>query len=221
MNEVYKKLLEIQTGLKAPKWQENTFGHYNYRSCEDILEAVKPLLKEQNCALVICDSIEHIGERYYICAEASLIDTETGDKVSNKAYAREEENKKGMDGSQITGASSSYARKYALNGLFAIDDAKDADTDGFRKQTNGPTKAEQTADSEKADEINEGFSPDKVNPPKAATPEQVKMIAELCFETGTQEKIIFQTYKKNSLDALEFGQAEQAIRRLKNRAEAV
>lgn len=219
--EVYKKLLEIQTGLKAPKGQENTFGHYNYRSCEDILEAVKPLLKDQNCALVICDGIEHIGERYYICAEASLIDTETGDKVSNKAYAREEESKRGMDGSQITGASSSYARKYALNGLFAIDDAKDADTDGFRKQTNGPTKAEQAADSKKADEINKGFDTEKVEPPKTATPEQVRMIAELCFKTGTQEKIIFQTYKKKSIDALEFDQAEQVIRRLKDKGEAV
>ena len=216
--EVYKKLLEIQTGLKAPKGQENTFGHYTYRSCEDILEAVKPLLKDQNCALVICDGIEHIGERYYICAEASLIDTETGDKVSNKAYAREEESKRGMDGSQITGASSSYARKYALNGLFAIDDAKDADTDGFRKQTNGPTKAEQAADSKKADEINDKFAPKKT---EKASEDQVKEIQETCFATGYEEAKILKAFHVESLSDLTSIAAENILKKLNERANAV
>ena len=124
---IYEKLLNIQVELKAPKSQRNNFGKYNYRSCEDILEAVKPLLKKEKCTLIINDEIEQIENRYYIRAVATLIDVETGEKIGTSAYAREEESKKGMDGSQVTGASSSYARKYALNGLFAIDDTKDSD----------------------------------------------------------------------------------------------
>lgn len=125
-----EKLLNIQKELKAPKNQRNTFGNYNYRSCEDILEAVKPLLVENQCILQITDTLEYIGERYYIKATAVLSDYE-GNSILNTAYAREEESKKGMDGAQITGSSSSYARKYALNGLFLIDDTKDADSDEY------------------------------------------------------------------------------------------
>lgn len=126
---IYEKLETIQTKLKAPKNQMNTYAGFNYRSCEDILEAVKPLLQETKTTLTITDKIEIIGTRYYVKATATLIDTENeNQKIDNSAYAREEETKKGMDASQITGACSSYARKYALNGLFAIDDNKDADT---------------------------------------------------------------------------------------------
>ena len=121
-----EKLLEIQQKLKAPKNQKNSFGGYNYRSCEDILEAVKPLLKEQGLLLRLDDELVQIGERYYIKATAIISDGK--EEIRNTSYAREEETKKGMDGSQITGASSSYARKYALNGLFLIDDVKDSDT---------------------------------------------------------------------------------------------
>lgn len=124
----FKKLINIQQKLKAPKGQYNNFGKYAYRSCEDILEAVKPILAEEQCALILQDDIVFIGERYYIRAKAVLYD-ENGEIIAeNSAYAREEAEKKGMDGSQITGASSSYARKYALNGLFGIDDNKDSDT---------------------------------------------------------------------------------------------
>ena len=126
--EIYKKLMGIQTKLKAPKSQRNSFGNYNYRSCEDILEAVKPLLDEFKVALTIKDEIILIGERYYIKATATLIDIDTGDTTETSAYARESAEKRGMDSSQVTGATSSYARKYALNGLFAIDDNKDADS---------------------------------------------------------------------------------------------
>ena len=119
------KLLKIQNELKAPKNQKNTFGGYNYRSCEDIFEAVKPLLTKENLLLRMNDELVQIGDRYYIKATAIL--TDGNEVIENTAYAREEENKKGMDGSQITGASSSYARKYALNGLFLIDDVKDSD----------------------------------------------------------------------------------------------
>lgn len=142
---IYEKLLNIQTELKAPKGQFNSYGGYKYRSCEDILEAVKPLLKKYNCTLIIFDEIVHVGERYYIKATACLYDEENKENTANIAYAREDENKKGMDGSQITGTASSYARKYALNGLFLIDDTKDADTDEHAKQTGAEPKEEKKA----------------------------------------------------------------------------
>lgn len=129
------KLLAIQTELKAPKGQYNSFGKYNYRSCEDILEAVKPHLKKNKCTLQIDDELVNIGDRYYVKATAILMDLESGAMISNNAYAREAESKSGMDASQITGTASSYARKYALNGLFLIDDTKDADTDEFVEKT--------------------------------------------------------------------------------------
>lgn len=137
---IYEKLSNIQNELKAPKSQFNKFGGYKYRSCEDILEAVKPICKKNETTLVISDTLENIGDRYYIKATATLYNNEPDkngaiQKIENTAYAREEESKKGMDGSQITGTASSYARKYALNGLFNIDDTKDADTDEFTKQT--------------------------------------------------------------------------------------
>ena len=121
-----KELTTIQARLKAPKINKNTFGGYNYRKCEDILEAAKPIYTELNCALFITDEIVSVGDRIYVKATATLTNAE-GQCVSCSAYAREEETKKGMDMAQITGSASSYARKYALNGLFAIDDTKDPD----------------------------------------------------------------------------------------------
>lgn len=126
--DIYKKLLNVQSKLKAPKSQYNSFGKYHYRNCEDILEAVKPLCKANNAVTYLTDEIVMIGNRYYVKATACFVDVESGENVSVCAFAREEETKKGMDGSQVTGASSSYARKYALNGLFDIDDTKDIDT---------------------------------------------------------------------------------------------
>lgn len=125
---IYSKLISIQNELKAPKNQYNSFGKYNYRNCEDILEALKPILKKYDCTLIIADDICNINDRFYVKAKAILFDCETGESVTSSAYAREEETKKGMDGSQVTGASSSYARKYCLNGLLLIDDTKDADS---------------------------------------------------------------------------------------------
>jgi hypothetical protein len=141
---MHEKLLKIQSELKAPKSQFNSFGKYKYRSCEDILEAVKPLLAREGLTLTLSDEMEAIGNRNYVKATATLTSPETSrfvspvtgttitdailrEEVKVTAYAREEEVKKGMDGSQITGAASSYARKYALNGLFLIDDAHDSD----------------------------------------------------------------------------------------------
>ena len=139
---VYEKLIAIQSELKAPKSQYNNFGKYAYRNCEDILESLKPLLKEHKSTIYISDEIVTVLERFYVKATVTFIDVETGEKIINTAYAREEEDKKGMDGSQVTGASSSYARKYALNGMFAIDDTKDSDF------TNTTTKGDNTGLSE-------------------------------------------------------------------------
>lgn len=139
---IYEKLLSIQTELKAPKSQYNEFGGYNYRNCEDIAEALKPLLKQHNATVLLTDEIENIGDRFYVRATATFIDIESGEKVTVSALAREELSKKGMDGSQVTGASSSYARKYALNGLFCIDDTKDSDTLNNSKEYTAPPKAQ-------------------------------------------------------------------------------
>ena len=125
---VYEKLMQVQTQLKAPKGQFNTFGNYKYRSCEDILEGLKPLLAEVKATLTLTDKILQIGERFYIEATAIFTDTELGAKVEVSGLARENATQKGMNDAQITGSVSSYARKYSLNGLFCIDDTKDADT---------------------------------------------------------------------------------------------
>jgi len=126
MKNLIEKLIQVQSELKAPKGQFNNFGKYKYRNCEDILESVKPLLKKHNLFLYISDDIGEISGRYYVTSKVSV--TDGVDTLSVNGVAREEESKKGMDGSQVSGASSSYARKYALNGLFAIDDTKDSDT---------------------------------------------------------------------------------------------
>ena len=130
--EFNEKLREVQTQIKAPKNLYNTFGKYKYRNAEGILEAVKPFLGKYNLCLTLGDEIVQVGERYYIKATATLYDGAGSRSVSVSAYAREAALKKGMDDSQITGTASSYARKYALNGLFLLDDTKDADTDENR-----------------------------------------------------------------------------------------
>lgn len=138
-----KELIAIQSELKAPKSQFNKFGGYKYRNAEGILEAVKPLLNKQKCTLTITDDIVMVGNRIYVKATAT-IKNEKGECETTTGWAREEETKKGMDGSQITGASSSYARKYALNGLFAIDDNADSDTtnDGQHQEAQQQTQAQ-------------------------------------------------------------------------------
>lgn len=132
LSNIYEKLRNAQVELKAPKNQYNSFGKYKYRNAEDIMEAVKPINQKHGLTLTISDEIAAVGNRVYVKATATL--TDGTDIIVNCAYAREEESKKGMDGSQVTGASSSYARKYALNGLYLIDDTKDADTDEQRNE---------------------------------------------------------------------------------------
>ena len=159
-----EELIAIQSELKAPKSQFNKFGGYKYRKAEDILEAVKPLLNKQKCTLTITDDIEMVGNRIYVKATAT-IKNKKGEFETTTGWAREEESKKGMDGSQITGASSSYARKYALNGLFAIDDNADSDTtnDGQHQAAQQQTQTQQPADQQTAspqyhpNDLNEGL----------------------------------------------------------------
>lgn len=143
MKELIKKLCEIQSELKAPKNQYNSFGEYKYRSCEDILEALKPLTCSRGLVLTISDDVVLVGERYYVKATATITDGEHS--ISNSAFAREMFEKKKMDDAQITGAASSYARKYALNGLLCIDDTKDADA-----TNNGVDEIKNEVKSEKA-----------------------------------------------------------------------
>lgn len=155
-----KELIAIQSELKAPKSQFNKFGGYKYRKAEDILESVKPLLNKQKCTLTITDDIVMVGNRIYVKATAT-IKNEKGECETTTGWAREEETKKGMDGSQITGASSSYARKYALNGLFAIDDNADTDTtnDGQHQEAQQQTQTQQPASSQyHPSDLNEGLA---------------------------------------------------------------
>jgi len=152
MSNIYTSLRNIQAELKAPKSQFNSFGKYNYRNAEDILEAVKPLLVKHNLTMTITDDIVFVGERYYIKATVSLFDEELIE-VRVSAFAREEETKKGMDSSQITGSASSYARKYALNGMFAIDDTKDSDT----TNTHGKEEKPKLITVEQSKELREAY----------------------------------------------------------------
>lgn len=163
----YQKLLKVQLELKVPKNQFNKFGGYNFRNCEDILAAVKPIASKYSVVVVCNDELVMIGDRYYIKATARFIDCENAEisEIDNYGYAREEETKKGMDGSQVTGACSSYARKYALNGLLGIDDVKDSDT------TN-------KGDNDKP----------KTTQPKLKKEEKVKLLIEKLTEQGTLEK---------------------------------
>ena len=189
---VREKLLAVQAELKAPKGQTNSFGKYKYRSCEDILESVKPLLKKYNATLVISDSLELIGERYYIKATATFQDVETDGIIENTAYARESAEKKGMDDSQITGTASSYARKYALNGLFLLDDTKDADTDEYHEQTHG--KKSEADNTEAFDK-----SCDEIGNMKIAKM-KVDIIRSKCKECGTDEASVLNRYGLNSME---------------------
>lgn len=142
-NNIYSRLQAVQMELKAPKDQYNNFGKYSYRSCEDILEVVKPLCQKQGLLLSLTDEIVEMGGRNYIKSIARVIEMETGKDFFTVAFAREDETKKGMDGSQISGCASSYARKYALNGLFCIDDTKDVDTLDNRSEVQLATQKQQ------------------------------------------------------------------------------
>ncbi|EBI7488733.1 ERF family protein [Salmonella enterica subsp. enterica serovar Carrau] len=170
MAGLIQKLINIQSSLNAPKNQYNSFGKYHYRSCEDIMAALKPLLKQEGVLQYITDEVVLIGNRFYVKSTVTLTDGESS--ISNAAFAREEETKKGADGSQITGSASSYARKYALNGMYNIDDSKDADTDEHKQQQNA-APAKQTKSS-----------------PSSHAPEQVlKAFTEAAMQKNTVEEL--------------------------------
>lgn len=201
---IYEKLNNIQTELKAPKGQLNTFANYRFRSCEDILEAVKPFLSATKTALTLNDQIVLIGERYYVQATAILYDCEVEDsKICNISYAREEESKKGSDQSQVTGASSSYARKYALNGLFAIDDTKDSDA----TNTHGKD-ADTQADIPKTE---------RVDTERRITPVEAQAVKDLAENVGANVKEMLTYYKVDSLDDLKLAQWVHATKQLEKK----
>ena len=199
---LYGRLRCVQRDLKAPKNQYNSFGKYRYRSCEDILEGVKPILQEYGCTIVLSDTIEQIGDRFYVKATATFFDCDTGESVSNTAYARESDDKKGMDASQITGTASSYARKYALNGLLLIDDTKDADTDENRNEAIGRTKSEAAKKAmatrrEKDDEI--------IN--KVISEKDANVLRELMKKKGIDPSLKFKGKEISELTNEEWVQA--------------
>ena len=175
--------MRIQTEIKAPKNLYNSFGKYKYRNAEGICEAMKPYLQKEGCALTLDDEIVEKGGRVYVMATAKLIDCETGDYHSVSAYARESFEKKGMDDSQITGTASSYARKYALNGLFLLDDTKDADTDEYKKQIDEKNREEE--DRKKTEEIGNMIISDV----------KVKILHKRCADEGVDESKILSLYK--------------------------
>lgn len=164
---IKEKLLKVQVELKAPKNQRNNFGGYNYRSCEDILEAVKPLLEKNGIILTISDDIIQIGEKYFVKSVATVQDIETEETITNQAFAEIGEHK-GMSSEQTTGTCSSYCRKYCLNGLFLIDDTKDADTEEYQKQTEKKatekqiTILEEKCTDEEIEKIYEKYKIDKL-----------------------------------------------------------
>ena len=183
-----QKLQKVQQEMKAPKNLYNKFGGYSYRSAEGILEAFKPYGEKYGMALIISDELKEAGGFVYIQATATIYDTETGASMSNQAAAREATEKKGMDASQISGTASSYARKYALNGLLLLDDTKDADTDEFHQQT---TRTEKTG---------------------GITPQQLGKIKAEMLRTGVQEAAICKRYGAAKLEELTAEQAEAAIK---------
>lgn len=188
---VYEKLAAVQRELKAPKGQFNSCGKYKYRSCEDILEALKPVLSKNGCAVVLSDSVEQVGDRFYICATATITDYETHEQVHNTAFAREDTDKKGMDGSQITGTASSYARKYALNGLFLIDDTKDADTDAYHEQTTGEKHKEEP----------------KIAAATAKANEVKKLLVKISGDKTIAQQVWNEQYKKDAGDIVKMNAA--------------
>jgi hypothetical protein len=197
---MFKRLSALQAELKAPKGQFNKFGNYNYRSCEDILEAVKPLLVKHNLALTVSDTIEQVSDRYYVKATATIHDPDSDKSIASTAYAREPLDVKGMSDSQITGAASSYARKYALNGLLLIDDTKDADSNEARNEADARAKRQQARKN-----------PDAVEPKnEKITEKEVQVLISMCARAGKDVATIFPKGVEN-LTASQYVQATQTL----------
>ncbi len=187
--EFLEKLQKIQFEMKAPKNLYNSFGKYKYRNAEGILEAFKPYGEKYKVVLTVSDEIVERGDRVYVKTNAMLTDCESEKFITNSAFAREAEEKKGMDESQITGTASSYARKYALNGLFLLDDTKDADTDEYKMQTE--------------------------QQPEGITAEQLGFIKTELLRTAIKEETVCKRYKKTKLEELTKDQANNALASLR------
>lgn len=205
MENVYEKLLSVQMELKSPKNQYNKFGSYYYRNCEDILEAVKPLLCKNKMLLTVEDGVLQIGDRYYVKATATIFDCDSSCSVCATAYAREDESVKGMAAAQITGSTSSYARKYALNGLFAIDDSKDSDTEEAKNESNNRENNEIASENTQA-------VPEVSQERRALFDE---MEAEL-LRTGYGTLSVMRTYKVDSLEHLSNLQLKDFLKKIKS-----
>ena len=190
--DIFDCLFKIQQELKAPKDQFNSFGKFKYRSCENILETLKPILKELECVIILSDEVINVGDANYIKATATLRGKDGG-SFSNTAFAREIKDKSGSDHSQLTGTASSYARKYALNGLLAIDDAKDADTDEFRNERNAKENMKATTDLK-------------------ATEKQIKFLQEK-YKGADLEKLL-KAQKIKSLEELSMSKANDLIEKI-------
>lgn len=208
---IYEKLLTLQANLKVPKGQYSDFGGYYYRSCEDITEAAKPLLTEVKAVLLLTDEVVVIGNRTYVKAAAKLIDTESDGVVEVDGYAREDESQKGKDVAQITGSCSSYARKYALNGLFALDDAKDADAMPPAQQ-----QAEKPAGSSQ-DPANSGRAE---KPTAKATSKQLGQLQAMAKQKGVAIDSIVKGYQLAQLQDMTTAQWAQTMNSLRKRADA-
>nr|DAK90351.1 MAG TPA: ERF superfamily protein [Caudoviricetes sp.] len=201
---ITQKLLYVQQNLKAPKNQYNKFGEYHYRSCEDIQEALKPLLAEVKAVLLLSDELQQIGERFYIKASAIFQDAESSEKIINVAYARECDSKPKMDTAQITGSCSSYARKYALNGLFCIDDAKDPDTMDNRAEESGRSQKTAAGGQRGTASGNAG----KVY----VTQAHINTLRTQIARTGAKEAAVCYRYKLQSLQEMTIQQFQAAMK---------
>ena len=209
---VYEKLLTVQTKLKAPKNRVNTFGGFNYRSCEDILEAVKPLLAEVKAIILLKDAVVQVGERYYVYSQAFFYDLESKDgtcnMVSSDAYAREPLEKTKMDPAQVTGTASSYARKYALNGLLLIDDVKDPDTDEYRiEQDAKVTKIDKKKKSAPAEPETSGLD-------EFVTDSQIKTLEMLLKKAAITAEKFNQVFDLTIISELPAEKYDDAVRKL-------
>lgn len=196
---IHEKMMRIQTTLKAPKNLYNSFGNYKYRNAEGILEAVKPLLAENKMSMYITDDVQAVGDRVYVKATVKVLDTETGEWVETSALAREALNKKGMDDSQITGTASSYARKYALNGIFLLDDTKDADTDENQKERKA------RADKQTDDNNTEAIRAMKISKIKQDT------LLSLCDEMAFDINKILASYHHKSISEITEGEYQYIV----------
>lgn len=205
----WEKLKVVQTKLNAPKNRTNTFGKYKYRSCEDILEAVKPLLAEVNASITLCDQIVNVGDRYYVEASAYFHNCDDPDRfIGVDAYARETESRPGMDPAQVTGAASSYARKYALGALLLIDDQKDPDTDEFKNEADAKEKKPEKA-AKKQKQADDASDLDKY-----VTTEQIKTLEMLLERAGVTVEKFNQIYNLAIISELPVDKYDEAVKKL-------